>query len=163
MASFTPVEPPYCAQFRKLGLILGFLKIAALFYQKCGAGQLHLAELPSCLGESGAISRAKASLSQCWRLQLISNCVSVQRFLKFVRCGFYILRRNYYFLFWGGQKLIIMADLLMSDVTAGVVTFMLQVHVTHSHPHTHTDTHSHLQFQASLRMNGCVVVFFFHS
>lgn len=36
------------AQNRKSGITLVALKIAALFCQKCGFGQLHLAEFPSC-------------------------------------------------------------------------------------------------------------------
>ena len=54
-----------------------------------------------------------------------------------------------------GQKLIIKSDFMTREITvsveAPVVTFTLEVHCTHA-----------CSFQASLRMNGCVVVVVFH-
>lgn len=80
-ASFTAAEKTFWAYYRKLGLKLVFLKIAALFYQKCGFGQLHLADFPSCLGvgKCSLFPPAKLSLHQCRELWIDEKMSSFNR------------------------------------------------------------------------------------
>lgn len=136
VASFTPVEQPFRAQFRKLGLILVFLKIAALFYQNMWWWPITFGWIPFLpRGKVQSFQHPNRHSVGVRGFDWLVIAFSVQRFLKFVGCRCYILRCNYHFLFWG-QKLIIMADFTTRDVTvcvvAPVVTFMLEVHSTHT-------------------------------
>lgn len=123
VASFTPDETLFCAQRWEWGLVVMCLKIAALSDQKCGCGQLHLAEFPS-----GPERKQLFQEKDCHPVMLEAVCSQSGAFWMFWNAGFISQDGIQRILL--EHKLITETD-MMRDVAvsadAPVVTFALGV------------------------------------